>query len=83
MWVSRFEPAEPDQQNELMHPPGAFTLGERLVDQPQGNVLFHVQPREQPVLLEHDAAFATNAADGAAIDADAAAVFGIQPHQQA
>nr|GFD25725.1 hypothetical protein [Tanacetum cinerariifolium] len=55
----------------------------RLVDQAQGDVFFHRQPREQAVLLKDDAALAADAIHGLAVDADLPAKLAVQADQQA
>ncbi|MNF96341.1 hypothetical protein D3C84_791280 [compost metagenome] len=53
-----------------------------LVDQAQADVVGHAQPREQTVFLKDDAALATDAGDGFAVDAYLPAKLPVEAHQQ-
>lgn len=58
--VGASEIGEAHQFDKVADAPVALGLVQGLVDQAQADVLRHGQPREQAVLLEHNAAFAAD-----------------------
>ena len=71
------------QFDVLTHGVAFFSAAQHRVLQTYRDVLLHVEPREQAVILKHDAALQPRAGDGLAIDQDPPVIFLIEPQNQA
>ena len=80
--VGTLEAVQADQADVFVDPRRLVGFAKGFVDQAEGDVLLHRQPGEQAVLLEHDAAFAADAGDWPAVDADLAVVVAVQADQR-
>ncbi|MNL38173.1 hypothetical protein D3C87_1603680 [compost metagenome] len=76
------EAAQAHQRDMLGNVAVFLRVAARRVEQRQPDVLFHRQPREQAVLLEHDAALQAGARYALAVQQDLAAVILFQAHHQ-
>jgi len=71
------------QLDMLAHGVALFLRAQGRILERDRHVLFDVEPREQTVILKHDAALQTRAVDGLAIEQDAPLVLFVQAKNQA
>jgi len=80
--VGVFEALQIDQLDMLGHQSRLFFFRQGMVFQRDGDILFHGFPREQSVVLEHDAALQASGIDTFAVEQNIAAVLGFQTDNQ-